>query len=98
MEVARSVSGRDMESLALEKLGIEHARLKNLKDSRRDNIEMFTFDVLCLWRNKSVENSKKVMKNVKVPKSPVLVEERAFIFPCYFSLNIDTIHFHCRNC
>ena len=66
MELARSVPGRDIESLALEKLGIEQARIRNLRDSRRDDIEMFTFDVLCLWRNKSLENTKKVMKSCQI--------------------------------
>ena len=59
MELSRKVSGRDLESLALEKLEIEQERIKDLWDSRRDNIEMFKFDVL----PKSVENSKKVMKS-----------------------------------
>ena len=66
MELARRVAGRDIESLALEKLGIEHARIRNLRDSRRDNIEMFTFDVLRLWRNNSLENTKKVMKSCQI--------------------------------
>ena len=60
MELSRKVSGRDVESLALEKLDKEQERIKDLRDSRRDNIEMFKFDVLCLWRNKSVENTKQV--------------------------------------
>ena len=69
MELARSVAGRDIESLALEKLGIEYARLRNLKDSRREDIEMSTFDVLCPWRNKSVENTKQVMKSCQILKN-----------------------------
>ena len=66
MELARRVAGRDIESLALEKLGIEHPTIRNLKDSRRDDMAMFTFDVLCLWRNKSVENTKKVMESCHI--------------------------------
>ena len=61
MGLSRKVSGRDVESLALEKLEIEQEKIKDLRDSRRDDIEMFKFDVLCLWRNKSVDNTKQVM-------------------------------------
>ena len=64
MELSRKVSGRDVESLALEKLEIQQERIKDLRDSRRDDIEMFKFDVLCLWRNKSVDNTKQVMQTL----------------------------------
>ena len=60
IQLAQCMPGREIESLALAKLDISHAIIKNLHDSRRDNIQMFSFDVLCLWRNKSVENTKQV--------------------------------------
>ena len=64
MKLSRCVSGREIESVALEQMGIKQTDIKNIHDSRRDNIQMFSFDVLCLWRNKSVENTKQVMKTV----------------------------------
>ena len=76
MELARLVPGRDIESLVLEKLGIEQPRIRNLRDSRRDDIEMFTFDVLCLWKNISVENAKEVMESLTKVQYVVSVEEK----------------------
>ena len=64
MKLSRCVPGREIENVALEQMGIKQTDIKNLQDSRRDNIQMFSFDVLCLWRNKSVGNTKQVMKTV----------------------------------
>ena len=60
MEVARCVAARDMESLALGEFGLERATVTNLRDSRGRELLMFSFDILCMWRNKSEENTKQV--------------------------------------
>ena len=60
MEVAHSVAARDMESLAVGSFGLDTSTITNLKDLRRTEMLMFSFDVLQMWRNKSEENTKQV--------------------------------------
>ena len=60
MRVADSVAARDMESLALSEFGLERATVTNLRDSRRTEMKMFSFDILWMWRKKSEENTKPV--------------------------------------
>ena len=52
-----------MESLALGVLGLDEPTVTNIKDSRVTDKFMFSFDVLCVWRNMSEENTKQVSAN-----------------------------------
>ena len=60
MEVAHNVAARHVESLALGELGLDETTVTNIKDSRGKGELMFSFDVLCTWRNKSEEHTKQV--------------------------------------
>ena len=55
VRLARAISGRDMESIALGYLGIEEETIKNFRDARRDNIEAFNRDIIQHWGYKNPE-------------------------------------------
>ena len=55
VRLARAVSSRDMESIALGYLGIEEEATKNFKDARRDNMEAFNRDIIQHWGHKNPE-------------------------------------------
>ena len=50
---------REMKAIALEYLGFEDEYLKNLSDDNRAK-ELYNFDILLKWRNKSTDNTKMV--------------------------------------
>ena len=66
MEVARNVAARHMESLALAELGLDETTVTNIKDERVTDKFMFSFDILCIWRNKSEEHTKQVRWHFRI--------------------------------
>ena len=59
MEMGKHIAVREMKSIALEYLGFEDEYMKNLADDNRAK-ELFNFDILLNWRNKSTDNTKMV--------------------------------------
>ena len=53
VRLARAISSRDMESIALGYLDIEEETIKNLRDVRRDNVEAFNRDIIRHWMHKN---------------------------------------------
>ena len=66
MDVARNVAARHMESLALAELGLDETTVTNIKDERKTEMLMFSFDILCIWRNKSEEHTKQVWWHFRI--------------------------------
>ena len=58
--MAGYVAARDMERIALEHFVIEAHTIKNLSDAHRENRDRISFDLLCIWRNKTADNTKEV--------------------------------------
>ena len=59
MELSKRIAVRDMKAIALQYLGFEEEYMKNLSDDNRAK-ELFNFDILLKWRNKSTDNTKMV--------------------------------------
>ena len=55
VHLARVISSRDMESIALGYLGIEDPVIKNIKQENRDNAEAFNREVIRHWICKNPE-------------------------------------------
>ena len=61
MELSQHVIGSEMEAMALEYLGLEAPTVRNRNEANREKREHFNFEILCLWREKSAENTKEVI-------------------------------------
>ena len=57
-KVATIITPQDMRTIALQKLDINMVSLKNMGDSRRDDMQNFKVDVLRHWKNRSIGNNK----------------------------------------
>ena len=55
-ELAENIAGRDMEAIALQYLGFEAAKIRNISDASRDDREKFNFELLNLWGRKMGNN------------------------------------------
>ena len=53
VHLARAISSRDVESIALGYLGIEERTIKNFKDARREEKERFSGDLVQKRANKN---------------------------------------------
>ena len=60
MELSQHVVGSDMEAIALEYLELEAPTVRNRNEVNKEKREHFNFEILCLWREKSAENTKEV--------------------------------------
>ena len=49
VRLARAISSRDMESIALGYLGLEDETIKNVKYENKDNAEAFNRDIIRRW-------------------------------------------------
>ena len=58
MEMAKHIDMRDMKSIALKYMGFGNEYISNLSVDRAT--ELFNFDILLNWRNKSTDNTKMV--------------------------------------
>ena len=65
MKLAQHVAAIDMEVIALEHLGIKAPKIRNLNEVNRENREKFNFEILCLWKDKSADNSIEVSLKLK---------------------------------
>ena len=64
-ELAENIAERDMEVIALQYLGFEAAKIRNLSDASRDDREKFNFEWLNLWSQKMGNNKEVKYQRVK---------------------------------
>ena len=55
VRLARAISSRDMESIALGYLDIEDPVIKNIKHENRDNAEAFNREIIRKWMHRNPE-------------------------------------------
>ena len=55
VRLARIISSRDMESIALGYLEIDDPKIKNIKHENRDNMEAFNREIIRHWMHKNPE-------------------------------------------
>ena len=60
MELSQHVVGSDMEAIALEYLGLDAPTVRNRNEANKEKRVHFNFEILCLWRESSAENTKEV--------------------------------------
>ena len=57
VRLARAISSRDMESIALGYLDFEDETIKNIKYENRDNMEAFNREIIRKWMHKNPETN-----------------------------------------
>ena len=60
MELSEHVAGSNIEAIAVEYMGFEAPKMRNLDEANRNKRENFYFEIMRLWREKSAESSKEV--------------------------------------
>ena len=60
MNLAENVGVQDMKAIALADFGIDAPKVNNLAHAHEKNPEIFNFEMLVLWRNKTPESTRKV--------------------------------------
>ena len=63
MALAKKISCSDMETIAIGYLDIDMPDVKNKKGNREEKL-LFNYDILEMWRNRSVENTREVRSNL----------------------------------
>ena len=53
MKTVDHVSPEDLENIAIQYMGIKHTEIQTLKAAERENISMFKFRIVEMWRNRN---------------------------------------------
>ena len=60
MNLAQNVGVQNMKVIALGEFGLEAPKVNNLAHAHEKNPELFNFDILVQWRNKTTGSTKRV--------------------------------------
>ena len=66
MNLAENIGIQDMKVIALAEFGFEAPKVNNLAHAHEKNPELFNFDILSQWRNKTAGSTKRVRDVVKI--------------------------------
>ncbi len=53
MDIVENISPEDMESIAIQCMGIKHPEIQTIKSAERENINIVKFRIVEMWRNRN---------------------------------------------